>query len=84
MAKKATTGDNSNEHLKAFVERINNLLDEKERVGADLKELYAEVKSEGFNTKALKKAVAISRKDKDDYLAEQTEIDLILDALGIL
>ena len=79
----ATTGDNSNERLKSFSERINNLLDEKDRIGEDLKEVYAEAKSDGFNTKALRKAVVISRKDKAEWQAEQDEIDLYLAALGV-
>ena len=83
MAKTASAGDNSNERLKSFSERINNLLDEQDRVKEDLKELYAECKDEGFNVKALKKAVGISRKDMEKWKAEEDELDVYLVALGL-
>ena len=85
MTKKpASIGDNSNERLKSFSERINNLLDEQDRVKEDLKELYAECKGEGFSVKALKKAVGIARKDVEKWKAEEEELDLYLQSLGVL
>ena len=85
MAKKAAqAGDNSNERLKSFSERVNNLLDEQDRVKEDLKELYAECRGEGFNVKLLKKAVNIARKDVEKWKAEEEELDVYLKALRLI
>ena len=85
MAKKAADiGDNSDGKLNSFVRRINSLLDERDKIGEDLKELRAEIKGDGFNTKALMKAVTISRKDQEKWRAEQEELDLYLGKLGLI
>ena len=85
MAKEpAGIGDNSDGKLDSLVRRINSLLDDRDKIGEDLKELRAEIKGDGFNTKALMKAVAISRKDQEKWRAEQEELDLYLGKLGLI
>ena len=85
MAKKTVAiGDNSDAQLHSFFERINTLIDEKDKIVADLKELYIEIKKEDVDTKALKKAVAISRKDREKWNAEQEALDAMLAKLGMI
>lgn len=58
-------GGNAREHLRNFVARIERLDEEKQAIAADIKEVYAEAKSTGFDTKILRKLVAIRKMDPD-------------------
>ena len=83
MTKKpAGVGDNSK--FGDFAERINNLLDERDQLNEAVKEVYAEAKSAGLNPKAMRKAIAISRKDQEKWRAEESEVEILLHALGLL
>ena len=68
--------------LKSFLERIERLEEDKAAVGADLKEVYAEAKGEGFDTKILRKVIRLRKMDKVKRDEEQTLIDLYLSAIG--
>ena len=70
--------------LKAIVERIERLEEEKSALGADIKEVYAEAKANGFDTKILRKVIALRKKDTVEREEEQAMIDLYLNALGML
>lgn len=65
--------DLSKEQLKSVVERIEKLNEDMANLKADLKEVYKEAKSDGFDVKALKDIIKMRKKDKDE-LAEQDEI----------
>ena len=65
--------DLSKEQLKSVVERIEKLNEDMANIKADLKEVYKEAKSDGFDVKALKDIIKMRKKDKDE-LAEQDEI----------
>ena len=85
MAKKpAQQGDNSNEAIKSFSERVLRLLEEKDQIGEAVTEVYAEAKGTGFNVKALRRAVAIQRKDQEKWRQEEADLELYLHALGLL
>lgn len=74
---------NTQEQLKSVVERIEKLNDDLASIKADIKEIYKEAKSDGFDVKALKDIIKMRKKDKDE-LAEQDEIvHLYRDALGM-
>jgi uncharacterized protein (UPF0335 family) len=68
--------------LRAFVERIERLEEDRRSVGDDIKEVYAEVKGNGFDVAILRKVVALRRKDRDKRIEEKTILDLYLTALG--
>jgi len=72
---------NSGKILKTFVERIDRLEDEKRAVMDDIKEVYAEAKAHGFDTKILRKVVADLRKDKDALDEQRALYDMYLDAI---
>lgn len=61
---------NTAEQLNAYVERLERLMNEIDGLKDDLKDLKAEIKSQGFNVRALDKVVAIRRNDSADKEAE--------------
>ena len=69
--------------LKSFVERIERLEEEKAALSGDIKEVYAEAKGNGFDTKALRKIVAIRRRDYAERKEEAAILDLYMQALGM-
>ncbi|SDR55953.1 Uncharacterized conserved protein, UPF0335 family [Rhizobiales bacterium GAS191] len=69
--------------LKSFVERIERLEEEKASIAGDVKEVYAEAKSQGFDTKILRKVVAIRKRDAAERREEEEILDLYLQALGM-
>jgi uncharacterized protein (UPF0335 family) len=68
--------------LKSLVERIERLEEEKRALSGDLKEVYAEAKGHGFDTKILRKVVAMRRKDAAEREEEDTMVTLYMSALG--
>jgi len=70
--------------LKSLVERIERLEEEKRALSGDLKEVYAEAKGHGFDTKILRKVVALRRKDAVEREEEETLVTLYMSALGSL
>ena len=70
--------------LRSLIERIERLEEEKSALGADIKEVYAEAKANGFDTKILRKVIALRKKDTVEREEEQAMIDLYLNALGML
>jgi uncharacterized protein (UPF0335 family) len=69
--------------LKAFVERIERLEEEKASIAGDVKEVYAEAKAQGFDTKILRKVVALRKRDAAERREEDEILDLYLQALGM-
>lgn len=78
---RAVPGDNK--QLLAFVERIERMEEEKAGVQADIKEIYAEAKGNGFNTKVLKKLIAIKKQDADKRAEEEALLELYAKAAGV-
>ena len=86
--KTAGEGHNSGEvnagQLAAFVERIERLTEEKKALAEDIKEVYAEAKSNGFDTKILRKVISLRAMDADKRAEQETLVDLYMSALGQL
>jgi uncharacterized protein (UPF0335 family) len=70
--------------LKAFVERIERLEEEKASIAGDVKEVYAEAKAQGFDAKILRKVVALRKRDIAERREEEEILDLYLQALGMV
>jgi uncharacterized protein (UPF0335 family) len=70
--------------LKAFIERIERLEEEKASIAGDVKEVYAEAKAQGFDTKILRKVVALRKRDAAERREEEEILDLYLQALGMM
>lgn len=73
----------SADRLKSYVKRIEKLMEDKDAVGEDIKEVFSEVKGAGFNAGIVRKLVAIKRKDPEKYKAEMEELSLYASVFGI-
>lgn len=69
--------------LRALIERIERLEDEKRTIGDDIKDVYAEAKGNVFDVKAIRTIVALRRKDQAEREEEETILDLYKAALGM-
>jgi uncharacterized protein (UPF0335 family) len=69
--------------LKSLVERIELLEEEKKELSTGIKEVYAEAKGNGFDTKILRKVIALRKKDRHEREEEQAMLDVYLEALGM-
>ena len=72
------------DQLRAFVERIERLEEEKKTVADDIKDVYGEAKGMGFDTKILKKVIALRKKDDQERMEEELILDTYLQALGMI
>lgn len=68
--------------LKTIIERIERLEEDKAAVSADLKEVFAEAKGEGFDVKILRKVIRLRKQDKAKRQEEEALLDLYLSAIG--
>ena len=68
--------------LKSLIERIERLEEDKAAVSGDLKEVYAEAKGEGFDTKIVRKVVRLRAQDAAKRSEEEALIDLYISAIG--
>jgi uncharacterized protein (UPF0335 family) len=84
MSDEASVGHNSNGQLRAFVERIERLEEEKATVAEDIKELYSEIKSNGFDTKAIRKVIRLRKMDAEKRREEDAVLETYLASLGML
>lgn len=71
------------DQLKAFIERIERLEEDKTAITGDIREVYAEAKANGFDVKIMRKVVALRKKDRNERLEEEAVLDLYLRALGM-
>ena len=71
------------EELKAIIERIERLEEEKAALAGDLREVYTEAKSNGFDTKIIRKIISLRRKDHAERQEEEALMELYLAALGM-
>ena len=74
----------SNGQMRSIVERIERLEEEKKTIAADIKEVYAEAKGNGFDTKILRKVVSLRKKEAAEREEEQSILDLYMSELGML
>jgi uncharacterized protein (UPF0335 family) len=69
--------------LRAFIERIERLEEEKKTIADDIKEVFAEAKGTGFDTKAVRTIIRLRKKDQAELQEEEAIIDLYKAALGM-
>lgn len=69
--------------LRAFIERIERLEEEKKTVADDIKEVFAELKGSGFDTKAVRTIIRLRKQEPHERQEEQAMIQLYMDALGM-
>ena len=70
------------DQLLSIVQRIERLEEEKKTISDDIKEVYAEAKGNGFDTKILRKVIRIRKQDAAERSTEEEMLDLYLSAVG--
>lgn len=70
------------ERLRQLVARIERLEEEKAQIAADIKDVYGEAKSAGYDTKVLRKVISIRRQDRRERAEMEQMMDLYMVALG--
>lgn len=70
--------------LRALVERIERLEEEKKQIAEDIKDVYAEAKGAGFDVKVMRKLIALRKRDAAERAEEESILDLYMQALGML
>jgi len=79
-----SSSESSAKRLRAFIERIERLEEEKAGIAADIKEVYAEAKGTGFDIKVMRQIVRIRKQDIEDRREQEELLDLYKRALGML
>lgn len=87
MAKKKETVTDphgvARDQLMSFIERIERLTEEKQTIADDIKEVYGESKSAGFDNKIIKKVIAIRKQDREERMEQEAILHTYMSALGM-
>ena len=70
--------------LKAIIERIEKLEEEKKAISDDIKDVYGEAKGNGFDVKALRTIIRMRKQDADERQEQETILETYMQALGML
>ena len=76
-------GGIAGDRLRSFIERVERLTEEKDALTADIREVYAEAKSNGFDTKVMRKIVSLRKMDRADREELELLEELYKRALGM-
>ncbi len=79
-----TNASVADRQLAALVERIERVEVDQKELANDKKEIYAEAKANGFDTKTLRKLIARRKKDPEEAQEEEAMLDLYMHALGMV
>jgi len=71
------------DELRQFIERIERLDMEKKDLADQQKEVMAEAKARGYDTRVMRKVIALRRRDKDDVAEEEAVLEMYKEALGM-
>ena len=72
------------DQLKAVVERVEKLEEEKKAIADDIKDVYAEAKAHGFDIKALRTIVRLRKQDSDERKEQEAILETYMHALGMV
>lgn len=79
----STPEELAKDQLLSVIERIERLEEEKKGVSDDIKDVYAEAKANGFDTKVLRKIVQLRKQDANERQEMEAILDLYMSALGM-
>ena len=79
----ANVGGIAGDQLRSYIERIERLEEEKAALAADIKEVFAEAKANGFDVKIMRQVLKLRKMDKDDRDEVETLLELYKRALGM-
>ncbi len=72
------------EQLKAIIERIERLEEEKKTISEDIRDVFAEAKGNGYDVKALRTIVRMRKQDANERQEQETILETYMQALGML
>jgi uncharacterized protein (UPF0335 family) len=75
-------GGISGQQLRSFIEKIERLEQEKAELGEAVRDVFAEAKAEGFDTKVMRQLIKIRKMKKEERVEQEELLDLYLHALG--
>jgi uncharacterized protein (UPF0335 family) len=70
--------------LRAFIERIERLEEEKKTISDDIKDVYGEAKGNGYDVKALRTIIRMRKQDANERAEQETILDTYMQALGMI
>lgn len=79
----AQTGGIAGERLKSFIDRIERLEEEKATLAADIREVYGEAKSVGFDVKIVRQIIRIRKMDQSDRQEQEELLNVYMRALNM-
>ncbi len=79
----ADVGGVAGAQLKSFIERIEQLEEEKAALASDIREVYAEAKGTGFEPKTMRQIVRLRKLDSDDRQEQESLLEIYKSALGM-
>ena len=79
----AQWGNVSAERLRSLIERIERLEEERKALSGDIRDIYAEAKSAGFDVKVLRQLIRVRRQEAADVEEQETLLDVYRRALGM-
>ena len=71
------------DELRQFIERLERLDAEKKDISEQQKEVMAEAKGRGYDTKVIRKVISLRKRDKDDIAEEEAVLEMYKEALGM-
>lgn len=74
----------SKDQLKAVIERIERMEEEKKTISDDIRDIYAEAKGNGYDVKALRTIVRMRKQDPSDRAEQETILETYMHALGMI
>ena len=83
MADTISSDSVAQDQIRAFIERIERLEEEKASIAGDIKEVYGELKGRGFDAKAVRKLVMLRKKPPEERAEEDAILELYMQALGM-
>jgi uncharacterized protein (UPF0335 family) len=73
----------ASDELRQFIERYESLEEDKKSIAADQKEIMAEAKGRGYDTKVMRRIIGERKRDKDEIAEEESILELYREALGM-
>ncbi|HVM84738.1 MAG TPA: DUF2312 domain-containing protein [Candidatus Binatia bacterium] len=80
----ADAGGIAADRLKSFIERIERLEEEKAAIAGDIKEVYSEAKSSGFETKIMRQIVRLRKMEAQERAEQEQLLDVYKQAIGMM
>lgn len=83
-AQTTTVGGIAGDQLRQYIERIERLEEEKKTIAEDIKEVFAEAKGNGFDSKIMRKVISLRKMEESEREEQETLLDLYKAALGMI